>query len=50
MQGKHPAPTQDGGNLLATQALLPDTTGRHQMKLVPYLTSHDGPGRVQLEG
>jgi hypothetical protein len=34
---------------LATQALIPDATGRHQMKSVPHLSSQDGPGRVQLE-
>jgi hypothetical protein len=35
---------------LATQALQPGTTGRHQMKWVPHLSSHDGPWRVQPEG
>jgi hypothetical protein len=35
---------------LATQALIPGTTGRHQMKSVPHLSSQDGSGRVQLEG
>ena len=35
---------------LATQALIPGTTGRHQMKSVPHVSSQDGPGRVQLEG
>jgi hypothetical protein len=35
---------------LATQALLPGTTGRVWMKSVPHLSSHDGAGRVQLEG
>ena len=35
---------------LATQALLPDPTGRHWMKSVPHLSSHDGAPRVQLEG
>jgi hypothetical protein len=34
---------------IATQALLPGTTGRHQMKSAPHLSSQDGPGRVQLE-
>ncbi len=34
---------------LATQALIPDATGRHQMKSVPQLSSQDGSGRVQLE-
>jgi hypothetical protein len=31
---------------VATQALIPDTTGRHQMKSVPYLGSQDGAGRL----
>jgi hypothetical protein len=31
---------------LATQALIPGGTGRHQMKSVPLLSSQDGPGRV----
>jgi hypothetical protein len=31
---------------LATQTLLPGTTGRHWMELVPLLSSHDGPGWV----
>src|SRR5215203_6317869 len=35
---------------LATQTLLPDPTGRHWMKSVPHLSSHDGSGWVQLEG
>src|SRR5215208_7130591 len=35
---------------LATQTLLPGPTGRHWMKSVPYLSSHDGSGWVQLEG
>ena len=35
---------------LATQALIPGTTGQHQMKSVPRLSSQDGSGRVQLEG
>jgi hypothetical protein len=35
---------------VATQALIPGTTGRHQMKWVPYLSSQDGSWRVQLEG
>jgi hypothetical protein len=35
---------------LATQTLLPGTTGRLWMESVPYLSSQDGPGRVQLEG
>jgi hypothetical protein len=35
---------------VATQALLPGTTGRHQMKSVPQLSSQDGSERVQAEG
>jgi hypothetical protein len=35
---------------LATQALLPDPTGRHWMKSVPHLSSHDDAPRDQLEG
>jgi hypothetical protein len=35
---------------LATQALLPGTTGRVWMKSVPHLSSHDGPGRDQPQG
>jgi hypothetical protein len=35
---------------LATQALLPGTTGQVWMKSVPHLSSHDDAGRVQLEG
>jgi hypothetical protein len=35
---------------LATQALIPGPTRRHQMKLVPRLSSQDGSGQVQLEG
>ena len=35
---------------VATQALRPGTTGRLWMKWVPHLSSHNGPGRVQLEG
>src|SRR5829696_1668351 len=35
---------------LATQTLLPGPRGRHWMKSVPYLSSHDGSGWVQLEG
>src|SRR5215212_3107328 len=34
----------------ATQTLLPGPTGRHWMKSVPHLSSHDGSGWVQLEG
>jgi hypothetical protein len=35
---------------LATQTLIPGTTGRGQMKSVPHLSSHDGPGRDQTKG
>jgi hypothetical protein len=35
---------------VATQALPPGTRGRHWMESVPFVSSHDGPGRVQLEG
>jgi hypothetical protein len=34
---------------LATQALIPGSTGRHQMESVPQLSSQDGSGRVQLK-
>jgi hypothetical protein len=34
---------------LATQALIPDATGRHWVELVPHLSSQDGAGRVQLK-
>jgi hypothetical protein len=35
---------------MATQALIPETTGRHQMKSVPLLSSQDGSGRVRAKG
>jgi hypothetical protein len=47
------APCANAGWLvttLATQALLPAGTGRHWMKWGPHLSSHNGPGRVQLKG
>jgi hypothetical protein len=44
-------PALDGvATSLATQALIPGTTGRHQKKWFPFLSSRDGSERVWLEG
>ena len=43
-------PTRAVATSVATQALIPGPTGRHQMKSVPHLCSRKSPGWVLLEG